>query len=76
MRVEDESSTPTLQPLFKEQMAGHYWEELGTMASSHWQKLPASNGQVGSPDPRVRPAPLWADWLIARAQGLSNGYKF
>ena len=27
MRVECESSTPTPQPLFKEQLAGHHWKE-------------------------------------------------
>ena len=75
MRVEWESSTPTSQPLFKERMAGHHWEELGTTASSRWQKLEVDRCQVGSADPGVRPAPLWALWLTARAQVLPNGNK-
>jgi len=57
-------------------MAGHRWEKLGTMASSRWKKLTCSNGQVGSADPMVWPAPLWALWLTARAQVLPNGTMF
>ena len=75
MRVECESSTPTPRPLFKGRMAGHHWEELGTTTSSHWRKLTESRCQVGSADPGVRPAPLWAHWLTARAQVLPNGNK-
>ena len=75
MRVECESSTPFSWPLFKERMAGHRWEELGTTASSRWQKLEVSRWKVGSADPGVRPATLWALWLAARAQVLPNGNK-
>ena len=75
MRVECENSTPTSWPLFKERMDGHRWKELGTTASSHWRKLTASHWKVASADPGVRPAPLWALWLTARAQVLPNGNK-
>ena len=75
MRVECESSTPTYRPLFKERMAGHRWEELGTTASNRWIRLTASRWKVGSADTVVRPALLWALWLTARAQVLSNGNK-
>ena len=68
MRVECEGSTPTSRPLFKERMAGHRWEELGTTASSRWRKLTESHCQVGSADPGVPPAPLWALWLTALAR--------
>ena len=76
MRVECEGSTPTSRPLFKERMAGHRWEELGTTASSRWKKLAKDRCQVGSADPGVWPAPLWAHWPTARAHGFPNSYKF
>ena len=75
MRVECEGSTPTSRPLFKERMAGHRWEELGTTASSHWRKLAMSRWMVGSADTVVQLAQPWAHWLTARAQVLTNGNK-
>ena len=75
MRVECENSTPTPRPLFKERMAGHHWEKLGTTASDRWKRLgPLAVGR-GAADPRVRPNPRWATLLIVRAHCPSNGQK-
>jgi len=76
MRVEGESSTPTLRPLFKEQMARHNGRRQATTARSRWQKLTVANGQVGSGDPTGRSTPLWAHWLRARVQVLPNDSFF
>ena len=75
MRVECENSTPTPRPLFKERMAGHHWEKLGTTASDRWKRLgPLAIGK-GPADPRVRLNPRWATLLKARAHCPSNGQK-